>query len=229
MTGDEVPGRGPDGGPPRAAFFDVDETLVAVKTMHRFLEFYWQALGRPRREFADAVARFRASAAGGQSRGEANRAYYRLFAGHRVDEVERYGRAWFLAENGAGFWNASGLEAFRLHRARGHLTVLVSGSFPPCLEPIAAYLNADALLCSRPDSVGGRYTGELPIPIIGRAKADAARELMVRHRIDPQDCHTYGDHISDLPLLEQVGHPVVVGRDPALIRHARPLGWTCID
>ena len=59
--------------------------------------------------------------------------------------------------------------------------------------------------------------------MIGQAKADAAGELMARHRIDPRDCHAYGDHSSDLPLLEQVGHPVVVGGgDPALIRHARP-------
>jgi HAD superfamily hydrolase (TIGR01490 family) len=228
MGDNEGSGQGQDGGSPAVAFFDVDETLIAVKSMPRFLDYYWQAIGRPRQEFADTVARFRAEAVAGQSRGEANRAYYRLFAGHRVEEVAGHGRAWFLAEEGPGFWNPVGLQAYRRHQASGHLTVLVSGSFPPCLEPIAEYLNADALLCSRPDSVGGRYTGRLREPMIGPAKADAVKELTARRRIDARDCYAYGDHISDLPLLEQVGHPVAVGGDPALVRHARLLGWPCI-
>jgi phosphoserine phosphatase len=35
----------------------------------------------------------------------------------------------------------------------------------------------------------------------------------------------YTDSISDLPLLERVGHPVAVNPDPRLARLARKRGW----
>jgi phosphoserine phosphatase len=37
--------------------------------------------------------------------------------------------------------------------------------------------------------------------------------------------YAYGDHISDLPLLSLVGHPVVVGAEGALGGYARRHGW----
>ena len=38
-------------------------------------------------------------------------------------------------------------------------------------------------------------------------------------------CTFYSDHIADLPLLEAVGTPVVVGSHRALGRLARARGW----
>ena len=43
--------------------------------------------------------------------------------------------------------------------------------------------------------------------------------------MDLADCHAYGDSISDLPLLELVGHPVAVNADFRLAREARRRGW----
>jgi len=211
---------------PVAAFFDVDETLTTTKSMFRFLEFYWRALGRPEQEFSATLTRFRKAAVAGLPREEANRAFYALFAGHRADEVMRQGEAWFAAELASpGLWNRPGLAAFRRHAAAGHRTVLVSGSFPPCLTPLARHLGADEVLCSEPEIEDGVYTGRVELPMIGAAKGDAAGRLMAAHGLDPAECHAYGDHLSDLPLLERVGHPVVVGDEPRLCAHARQNGW----
>jgi phosphoserine phosphatase len=38
----------------------------------------------------------------------------------------------------------------------------------------------------------------------------------------------FADHVADLPLLEAVGKPVVVGKSPALTRFARARGWEMI-
>jgi hypothetical protein len=38
-------------------------------------------------------------------------------------------------------------------------------------------------------------------------------------------CHAYSDSISDLPLLEAVGHPTAVNPDRALRREAQQRGW----
>jgi len=118
------------------------------------------------------------------------------------------------------------LDAFRRHTAAGDRTVLVSGSFPACLDPLARYLEAGAVLCSRPEVRHGRYTGEILQPMIGAAKAAAVQADAAAHGIDLLDCYAYGDHISDLPVLGVVGAPVVVGDDPVLTDHAIRHGWT---
>ncbi|PYC72366.1 HAD-IB family hydrolase [Streptomyces tateyamensis] len=209
-----------------AAFFDVDETLITVKSMFRFLRHYWRAVGRPEAEFDTAWQYFQQLPSQGVPRSEANRRFYAQFAGDRVAELARYGEQWFAAEQAEpGFWHPQGLPALRRHQQAGHLTVLVSGSFPPCLDPIARHLGVDAVLCSRPETAEGRYTGELLTPMIGAAKGQAARAFMAAHGLDPARCHAYGDHPSDLPLLEQVGHPTAVGSDPVLTAHADSHHW----
>ena len=75
----------------------------------------------------------------------------------------------------------------------------------------------DAILCTRPLTADGRYTGEVETPVIGEGKRAAVRRALdERPDIDPADCYGYGDHVSDLPMLELVGHPVVVGGDSEL-------------
>ncbi|MEU6283411.1 HAD family hydrolase [Streptomyces sp. NPDC047028] len=212
-------------GDPVGAFFDVDETLVTVKSMFRFLAYYWAATGQPPARYEAVAAEFAGLPAQGVTREESNRRFYRLFAGDRAEEVARHGREWFAAESARpGFWQRAGVEAFRRHLAAGHHTVLVSGSFRPCLDPLARALGAHTVLCSEPEIVDGHYTGRLATPMIGDAKGTAARSLMRRLGLSPAACHAYGDHSSDLPLLAQVGHPVAVGDDPVLLRHIRTHG-----
>lgn len=212
-----------------AAFFDVDETLVTIKSMFRFLRHYWRAVGRPESDYLDVEAEFRTLPQRGVTRSESNRRFYAQFAGDPVDQVARFGREWFEQELGSpDLWHRPGLEALRRHRAAGDLVVLVSGSFPPCLDPLAAHLRADRVLCSRPATEAGRYTGELAVPMIGEAKGDAVRQLLAEHGLAAEQCFAYADHASDLPLLEAVGHPCVVGSDPVLEARVRELGWATL-
>jgi HAD superfamily hydrolase (TIGR01490 family) len=204
------------------AFFDVDETLLAFGSIVRFLEFDMRADGRGRAEYELALAPVRAAG----DRHASLRAFARLFAGRRTDELADRGRRWFEAERACGeLFHPTVLAAFKRHAAVGDLLVLVSGSFPACLEPIAVHLGADVLVCSRPRIRGGRYTGELVTPMIGEAKAAAARDEARTRGIAVADCFAYGDHASDLPLLEQAGAACVVGDDPILNAAAKPWRW----
>jgi phosphoserine phosphatase len=95
--------------------------------------------------------------------------------------------------------------------------VLVSGSFAPVVEPIAAAVGAQAVLCTELRSDGQCYTGEVVVPLLGFHKRAAVCGLLARHpHCDPLRCYAYGDHASDIPMLDSVGHPVAVGNDPAL-------------
>lgn len=208
------------------AFFDVDETLITVKSMFRFLEFYLAATGHPPEEYRRIRDELTALAESGVSREETNRLYYRNFTGQSVARVRELGRDWFEQERcTSGLFHLATVGALALHHHAGHLTVLVSGSFPPCVQPIAESVGADAVLCTVLAEVDAEYTGGVERSMIGAAKADAAQQFAQACGADPVDCWAYGDHASDLGLLSAVGQPVVVGNDPVLLDHVRRLGW----
>lgn len=155
-----------------------------------------------------------------------NRAFYANFAGRREAELAARGAEWFQEEHArGGLFNDHVLAALRQHARAGELIALVSGSFPPCLDPIADFVSAGLLLCSRPEVRDGRYSGALAVPMIGEGKAEAVRAEAAARGIALEHSSAYGDHESDLPLLEAVGHPVVVGDDPVLNDHAIRRGW----
>jgi hypothetical protein len=51
------------------------------------------------------------------------------------------------------------------------------------------------------------------------------RELAQAAGYDLADCYAYSDSITDLPMLEAVGHPAAVNPDRALRRAARERDW----
>ncbi|MFG3364531.1 HAD family hydrolase [Streptomyces sp. NPDC048156] len=207
------------------AFFDVDETLITVKSMFRFLEFHFRERGLAPSAYAEAAGDLRAKAAAGVSRRETNREFYRLFAGRPAEEVFAHGRAWFDAELASGtLLHPPAVEALRRHRGEGAVIALVSGSFRPCLQPVAQFLGADEILCSEPEIVGGHFTGHLEHAVIGPEKGRLARELMARRAVPAARAAAYGDHASDLDLLRSVGHPVAVGDDLVLGAHVTRAG-----
>lgn len=211
----------------RAAFFDVDDTLITVKSMFAFLEYDIAASGRPPSDYRRAMEKLRSFRAAGASRLVTNRVFYANFIGRYEAEVAARGADWFhSAYERGGLFDHEVLSALRQHAGAGELIALVSGSFPACLESIAAFVGADLLVCSRPEVRDGRYTGELAVPMIGEGKAEAVRAEAAARGIDLEGCYAYGDHMSDLPLLELVGYPVVVGDDAVLSNHAARYGWS---
>ncbi|MFL6113388.1 MAG: haloacid dehalogenase-like hydrolase, partial [Catenulispora sp.] len=138
--GHRDPGRADRARPAALAFFDVDETLVADKTIFSFLRHHYAAAGRDPGDYPRIRARLRRQAEAGTPREEVNRAYYRLFAGSTAAELEKSGAAWFANQLTGDFFHPPALEALRAHAAAGDTVVLVSGSFFACLDPIARYV-----------------------------------------------------------------------------------------
>lgn len=205
-----------------AAFFDVDDTLLQGNSMASFLQHHLAASGRPAGTFDQLAARLRV---GQPSRREVNSAYYRLFAGHTAARLAAEGAAWF---DQAAF-HPEVLAALRAHQHRDERVFLVSGSFFACLDPIAAVVGADRAYGTRPVVRDGVLTGQVLAPMVDGVKARLVRLLAAVLGLDLATCAAYGDHESDLPMLRQVGHPVVVGADPVLTAVARQRGWRRIS
>jgi len=54
------------------------------------------------------------------------------------------------------------------------------------------------------------------------------RELAVELDLDLASSYAYSDSITDLPMLEAVGHPVAVNPDRPLLRVARERDWEVV-
>ncbi|GAA0679522.1 HAD-IB family hydrolase [Kitasatospora atroaurantiaca] len=200
-----------------AAFFDVDETLLTTKSMAAF----WDHWAPTRRGELEALL------AGGLPRTERNRAYYRLFAGVRPQQLQRAGAEWYDAyRRGPRAFVPATVDALRRHQRAGHGIVLVSGSCHALLDPLGEELGADLVLCTEQEiAADGLFTGEVAEPMIGQAKAEAVLRTIAARELVAADCHAYGDDVSDLPMLRVVGQAVAVGGRRELAEEAHRLGW----
>ncbi|MGA5352612.1 HAD family hydrolase [Streptomyces thermodiastaticus] len=209
------------------AFFDVDETLLADKSMvslWRHWRTVWQGAGAT----GDRDGELRTA---GADRCALNRAYYRRFAGVPAHVVRAATHRWYdTYRRRPDAFVAAGLEAVRRHRRAGHEVVLVSGSLRPVVERVAEDVGADEVCCTRQlVSEDGVLTGEVDRPMIGRFKAEAVAAVLAGRGVPAARCYAYGDHDSDLQMLRSVGNAVVVGGSPALRREARRCGWPVLS
>ena len=112
------------------------------------------------------------------------------------------------------------------HRAQDHVVTIVSASTSYVVAPVAAHLDIEDYLCTRLEVVDGRFTGAIvQPPCYGADKIWHAQQFAQRHDGDLADAYFYSDSLSDLPLLEAVGHPVAVNPDPRLKPLASQRGW----
>ncbi|TVP33536.1 hypothetical protein A3L22_16150 [Streptomyces griseus subsp. griseus] len=217
---------------PVVAFFDVDETLVAMKSpfamlRHRLRE-QGDLDGSAYRALADPLRRF---AAEGGTPAEVSAMFYRSVAGVAWDELLHQGRDWYAGLRGGGvpFVEAT-LRELRRHQSQGHLTVAVSGAWAASLRPMAEDLGIDVVLCTEPEVDGaGLLTGRIARAMFGPAKGAAVREVLAERGAAAGECFAYADDPSDLDMLRLVGRPTVVGDHPVLAGMAAEHGWRVLS
>jgi HAD superfamily hydrolase (TIGR01490 family) len=121
---------------------------------------------------------------------------------------------------------AEALAIMEEHRGAGRRVVVISASPEEIVRPLCRYLGIDEIIATRAEvDEEGRYTGELELYAYGSGKVEAMREMAEEEDIDLSDSYAYSDSITDLPMLEAVGHPVVVNPDAELAAIAEERGW----
>jgi HAD superfamily hydrolase (TIGR01490 family) len=225
MTGDST-GDGRATGRP-AAFFDLDKTIIAKSSTLAFSKpFQAGGLITRRAVLRSAYAQF---------------VYHVGGADH--DQMEKMRQ--FLSALCAG-WDVQTVrdivaetlhnvvdplvydEAVSLmeeHHLAGRDVIIVSASGSEVVEPIGDLLGADGVVATRMQIVDGRYTGEIDYYAYGRNKAAALRRLAEEHHYDLSRSYAYSDSVTDLDMLEVVGHPYAVNPDRELRREAVSRGW----
>lgn len=216
----------------RAAFFDVDNTLLNLKSMFSFQQYFYEHAAAPWGGDAGAYARFTAQLQAHPQRHDRlalNRCFYESYRGWRHADVLALAERWFAhiaRTHGERLWIEAALALARRLGGQGYLLVAVSGSSHEVLAPVLRHLRFDACLATTLERDGAVYTGGIvPPQVIGQGKADALHRFARERGIDLHDCVACGDHITDLPMLEAVGQSYVVAGDAALEAIALARNW----
>jgi len=218
---------GPD--PPQSAvFFDLDRTLMEGSSAFQFGRAAYRAGLISRRQLiSDGLAnlRFRLRGSTDENTHALRDRISRSLAGTRVRDLERLG-----ADVLAGILPRVYPQMLALaheHQDGGRRVYIATAASNELAEMLASVLALDGGIGSEFSEVqDGVFTGEPTGHFIyGSGKAQAIRELAQREGIDLENSYAYSDSESDLPMLELVGHPVVVNPDANLARIARERGW----
>ncbi len=102
-------------------------------------------------------------------------------------------------------------------RARGALTALVSGGFTFFTEKVAASCGFDVHHANQLGRAGGRLTGTVAEPVLGReAKLDSLRSLASQRRLRLGATLAIGDGANDLGMLHEAGLGIAFRARPAV-------------
>jgi HAD superfamily hydrolase (TIGR01490 family) len=218
----------PTAGPPRtAAFFDLDKTVIAKSSTLAFSKpFFDQGLINRRAVLKSTYAQFLFLMSGADhDQMDRMRSYItNMCTGWNVEQVKSIvSEALHDIVDPLVFAEAAELIAD--HKLCGRDVVVVSASGEEIVAPIARALGATHAMATRMVVEDGKYTGEIAFYCYGEGKVEAIRALAAREGYALEHCYAYSDSITDLPMLEAVGHPTVVNPDRALRKESASRGW----
>jgi HAD superfamily hydrolase (TIGR01490 family) len=211
----------------KAAFFDLDKTVISKSSS--------LALSRPMYR-AGLVSRsallkgayaqlvYLLLGADEKKMDRVKESMLALTRGWEKEQVEEVIRA-ALAELIDPYIYLEALDLMDLHRALGRGVYIVSSSPEEVVRPLAEHLGEVEVIATRARVEDNLYTGELEFYCYGENKAVAIREVASAEDIELDGSYAYSDSITDLPMLEAVGHPVAVNPDRDLRREAEQRGW----
>ena len=210
-----------------AAFFDLDKTVIAKSSTLAFSKpFFDQGLINRRAVLKSSYAQFLFLLSGADhDQMERMRAHLtNMCTDWDVEQVKA-----IVAETLHDIVDplifAEAADLIADHRIRGHDIVVVSASGEEVVQPIAEALGATHTAATRMVVKDGKYTGELEFYCYGPGKVEAIEKLAATENYDLSQCYAYSDSMTDLPMLEAVGHPTAVNPDRGLRKEAAGRSW----
>jgi HAD superfamily hydrolase (TIGR01490 family) len=216
-----------------AAIFDLDETIIHHSSGRLLARYLWQTrqlFGFLRRRDIPALAatllRYRL---GFIEATQIMQFAARLTTNLEVVQLWQLIDTWF-AEVVIHDIRPRAVERLHWHTAQGHIPVICSASSQFSVQPVADHLGIEHVICTEWLVENGRLTGDVRLPIAyGIGKVHWITAWAAQQDIDLAESYFYTDHVSDRPLLEQVGHPYPVTPQRALRRLAQEKNWTVLE
>jgi phosphoserine phosphatase len=117
-----------------------------------------------------------------------------------------------------------------MHEQAGRDVWILSASPIEIVAELAKALDITGGIGTESEIVDGVYTGRLAAPFCyGEGKAEHIRRLAEEHGYDLQQCYSYSDSASDLPMMQIVGNPIAVNPDRPMMAVAHRRGWPVVE
>lgn len=213
------------------AIFDLDNTLIGGDSDYAWGEFLVEREHVDGERYRSANDRFYRD----YQRGDLDIFAYLEFALEPLAQLSRGQlnnlQREFMQEVISEIWLPKAEALIGRHRRDGHHIMIITATNRFVVEPIAELLGVDTLLATEPEEVEGSFTGR----VVGEPCYRAGKVVRLRqwlaHNPGYRDGEKwfYSDSINDLPLLQQVQHPVAVDPDARLRAEAEARGWPIIS
>jgi HAD superfamily hydrolase (TIGR01490 family) len=211
-----------------AAVFDLDRTLLPSTTAERlFVRYLIEQRVLGLRALLETVRFSLTTGLRDPIRlVKENRPYFR---GVHVARMWLHGRRCF-DEVIRSRLSKRGLAQLEHHRDARHRIVLLSGSIPFVVQPMARAFKVDHVICSQLDVRDQRLTGRIvDLHPYGQAKAELMRRYAGAASLDLTRSYCYADHHTDEGILRLFGHPVCVNPTEQLRNTANRAGWSIVE
>ena len=216
----------------RAAFFDLDKTVIAKASMVALgPEFHARGLVRRRTLLHGVFLQilFLRFGANEERLGKLRRSVLRITKGWDHNEVRSL-VAECLNDVMEPLIYSEARQLIDQHLENGDEVWLVSTSPAEIVEPFAEILGITGSISSRATiDEFGKFTGEMEFYAIGDNKAVAMNEVAADRDIDMSESFAYSDSETDIPMLTAVGHPFAVNPDRTLTRIANERQWPVLS
>ncbi|CAB4711674.1 unannotated protein [freshwater metagenome] len=217
----------------RAAFFDVDNTLIRGSTIYFLGRGMYQRGYFTKKDISRFVlANLRFRLTGKENKEEIARfqeSATNFIGGHSVKDIEAIAQEIYDEFVSPAIWQGT-IDIAQKHLANGEEVWLVTAAPEDMAVLIANRLGFTGALGSKAQIKDGTYTGEMVGALLhGKEKATAVRDLAQRVGLNLEDCYAYSDSNNDLPLLQCVGHPSAINPDAILGLRAMAEGWPIHD
>jgi len=217
----------------RAAFFDVDNTLIRGSTIYFLGRGMYQRGYFTKKDISRFVlANLRFRLTGKENKEEISRfqdAATDFIGGHNVKDIEAIAQQIYDEFVSPAMWQGT-IDIAQTHIANGVEVYLVTAAPEDMATLISTRLGLTGALGSKAEIKDGLYTGQMNGALLhGKEKAVSVRELAEKKVFDLEDCFAYSDSSNDLPLLQCVGHPSAINPDALLGLRAMAEGWPIHD
>lgn len=217
--------------PPRAAFYDLDGTLVGLNLVHAALFMLanvgeWSGRLSYLLGFAARIPQL--YLAERRDRRLLNTVLFEAFKGVSRDRLFSLGEEYcerILIRN----MYPRAIELIEANRIAGIAPVLVTGSPDFIVAPLARHLEIADFAANRFVFSRGLATGRLATPVMASdEKAVWCAQYAAEREINLADCWGYADSHYDTAFLAALGHPVAVNPDRRLRAAATNRQWPVI-
>lgn len=212
----------------KAAFFDIDGTIIRENSMERMFLKYLVERGKfnlwDMFNFGVLLLGDLFTFSLAKMRGDK-----RYLRGKGYEEMKGLAEECFKNVIRANI-SPWAIECIENHRKDGYKIILLTGSVDILAEPLSRYLGADFAISTKVKMENGRFTGDRMTPHpYGETKRKLLLEFCQEQGIKLSESWGYADRYADVPFLSLVGWPVAVNPDQKLRKYTLQNNWKVIQ